>query len=167
MRSVDWKRRGRGSEGIRGAGGKECEECTQIQGTLTHNHGNQALNFNPSCSRCHGYLSIRTLPPHTIPSSGLSLSHLTRAPEKAVIIRSSEASAGSSPPWRQHLHSVWWRSQSWRPLFICFGRFCLHLTSQDDTRLVQRVFPHLFLNIKLLTHFDIMQFVWVFAKQPN
>ncbi len=43
--------------------GKECEECTQIQGTLTHNHGNQALNFNPSCSRYHGHLSIRTLPP--------------------------------------------------------------------------------------------------------
>lgn len=42
---------------------KECEECTQIQGTLTHNHGNGVLNFNPSCSRYHGHLSIRTLRP--------------------------------------------------------------------------------------------------------
>lgn len=92
MRSGDGKRRGRGSkdkkvEEWKGAG-EECEECTQIQGTRTHNHGNQALNFNPSCSRYHGHPSIRT--PHPLrtpsPSSGLSLSHLTRGPEKAVII---------------------------------------------------------------------------------
>lgn len=78
--------------------GKECEECTQIQGTLTHNNGNQALHFNPSCSPYHGNLSIRTLPPHTIQPSGLLQGHLTSAPEKAVIIRLSDASAGSLLP---------------------------------------------------------------------
>lgn len=43
--------------------GEEWEECTQIQGTCTHNHGNQALNFNPSCLCCHGELLICSLPP--------------------------------------------------------------------------------------------------------
>lgn len=70
--------------------GKECEECTQIQRTRQHNHGNRTLHFNPSCSGYHRHLSIRdpaSARPHSSPSSGLSFSHLTWPPEIAAIMR--------------------------------------------------------------------------------
>lgn len=52
-----------------GVKGEKNVEYTQIQGTRTNNHGNQALNFNPSCSRYYGNLSIRNPRPILWPFS--------------------------------------------------------------------------------------------------
>lgn len=90
------ERRGRGrrtKSGMRGASPKNAK-CKHIQGTLKHNHGNQTLNLNPSCSRYHGHLSIRTTPLHHAPSSSLSLGHLTCTPKRTAIIRLSHVYIG-------------------------------------------------------------------------
>lgn len=135
MRSADGKRRDGGrktkSEGMKRGRGRECEECTQTQGTPTHYHGNRALNFNPSCFRYHGHVLIRALPPpppHTSHPLAFYWGTWPRAPEKAVIIRLSKASAGSSLPWRQHLHSVFWNMLTpdsilspWLPIRVCLA----------------------------------------------
>lgn len=42
---------------------RECEEHTQVQGTRTHNHSNQALHWTLSCPGYRGHLSDSPRPP--------------------------------------------------------------------------------------------------------
>lgn len=110
MRSVDGKRRDGGrktkSEGMKGAGAENVKRVHKYRGPQHITTVTGPLILTPAVlvtmdtSRLGPSLRPST---HTSPSSGLLLRHLTRAPEKAVIIR---LSARPSLPWRQRLHSV-------------------------------------------------------------
>lgn len=105
MRSVDGKRRGGGretkSEGMKGAGAKNVKSVHKYRGPEHITRGTGPLILTPAVlvAMDTSQLGPFLRPPNTVPSSsGLSLRHLTRAPEKAVIMRLSAASAGSSLP---------------------------------------------------------------------